>query len=87
MHLVCIRVVTKLLHFWLRGALAVWLSARSVSLILQKLVSMRGSVTKSIYRVSILEGIGTEAIFVILGNSCIKGSENGQKTVRSFHLS
>jgi len=50
MHLVCLGIVRRLLHFWLRGALTVRLSARSVSLISQKLVSMRGSVPSEFAR-------------------------------------
>ena len=50
MHLVCLGVVRRLLHFWLRGALTVRLSARSVSLISHKLISMRGSVPSEFAR-------------------------------------
>ena len=50
MHLVCLGVVRRLLHFWLRGPLAVRLSARYVTLISQELVSMRGCVPSEFAR-------------------------------------
>lgn len=50
MHLVCLGVVRRLLHFWMRGALDIRLSARSISLISQKLVSMRGNIPSEFSR-------------------------------------
>ena len=50
MHLVCLGIVRRLLHFWLRGALGVRLSARHVSLISQMRVSMRGNIPSEFAR-------------------------------------
>jgi len=44
MHLVCLGVVRRMLHFWLKGPLPIRMSARHVSMISEKLVSFRGNV-------------------------------------------
>jgi len=44
MDLVCLGIVRRLLHFWLRGELRIRLSARHVTIISQKLISMRSNI-------------------------------------------